>query len=117
MSAQRTFRIIGHLEGASFLILLFVAMPLKYLLAMPLAVRVVGSLHGLLFLAYLGSLARVAVEHHWPLRASLRAFVASLVPFGMFFLLPAEAHAEGPPAEADGPSAETLNRSRRRRHR
>ena len=85
MSAGRVFRVVGHLEGASFLFLLFVAMPLKYLLAMPVAVRVVGSLHGLLFLAYLAALARVALEHHWPARASLRAFAASLVPFGLRF--------------------------------
>ena len=106
MSAQRGFRIIGHLEGASFLLLLFVAMPLKYLLAMPLAVRVVGSLHGLLFVAYLAALARVALEHHWPARASLRAFAASLVPFGMFFLLPAEAREDGPRSEEGGPASE-----------
>lgn len=104
-NASKILRIVGHLEGASYLFLLFVAMPLKYALKMPLAVRITGSVHGLLFLAYLAALARAALEHGWPARASLRAFAASLVPFGMFFLLPPEAKEDGPPAETDGPSA------------
>lgn len=104
MSAVRLFRIVGHLEGASYVLLVFVAMPLKYALHWPMGVRVMGSLHGLLFLAFLAALARAALEHRWPARASLRAFAASLVPFGMFFLLPPEAREDGPPAEPDGPS-------------
>ena len=48
----KTFRIIAYLEGISFLLLLGVAMPLKYHWGMPLAVRIMGSLHGFLFVAY-----------------------------------------------------------------
>nr|WP_037583279.1 DUF3817 domain-containing protein [Stigmatella aurantiaca] len=86
MNALRSLRLIGLLEGLSFLALLFIAMPLKYLLEWPLAVRVVGSLHGLLFLLFVSALFRVATEHHWPLRRSFTAFGASLVPFGTFVL-------------------------------
>ncbi|SEU01843.1 DUF3817 domain-containing protein [Stigmatella erecta] len=86
MSALRALRLIGLLEGLSFLALLFVAMPLKYFLTLPVAVRVAGSVHGLLFLAFASALFRVATERRWPLRRSLAAFGASLIPFGNFVL-------------------------------
>jgi integral membrane protein len=84
MPALRHLRIVAFLEGASFLILLFVAMPLKYLAGMPLAVRIAGTTHGLLFLAFVAALYRAADECGWPFRRSLAAFVASIVPFGTF---------------------------------
>lgn len=80
------FRAIALLEGVSFLVLLFIAMPLKYWAGMPLAVRVVGLAHGVLFLAYLPSLLEVAVAHRWSLPRTVAAFGASLVPFGTFVL-------------------------------
>lgn len=81
-----TLRLVGKLEGVSFLLLLFVAMPLKYALGFPLAVRVVGMAHGVLFLAFCYQLSQVASERDWPLAKSARAFVAALVPFGPFVL-------------------------------
>jgi integral membrane protein len=72
------------LEGVSFLVLLFIAMPLKYLAGAPLAVRIVGSVHGLLFLVLLYMLFRTHVEHAWPVRRTMAALVSSLVPFGTF---------------------------------
>lgn len=78
------FRLVGHIEGWSFLLLLFVAMPLKYAAGWPLGVRVVGMLHGLAFLVYVVALFRVAAEDEWPWRKWAAAFVASLVPFGFF---------------------------------
>jgi integral membrane protein len=77
-------RIIALLEGSSFLVLLFIAMPLKYLADAPLAVRIVGSVHGLLFLMFMAALYRAARERDWPLRRSLLAFVSSIVPFATF---------------------------------
>lgn len=59
-------------------------MPLKYVWAMPLAVRVVGMIHGLLFLAYLALLTYIHTEKNWPARRTALAFVASVVPFGVF---------------------------------
>ena len=64
--------------------LLFIAMPLKYLADQPLAVRMVGSLHGLLFLIFLAALYRAGSVRRWPLRRSVHAFIASVVPFGTF---------------------------------
>lgn len=79
-------RLVAILEGISFLVLLFVAMPLKYLAGMPLAVRFVGLAHGLLFLGFVHFLIAVHIEKQWPITRSLAAFVASLLPFGPFVL-------------------------------
>lgn len=73
-------------EGISFLTLLFVAMPMKYFMGMPEVVRVVGSIHGGLFLLYVGLLAIVHMKQGWTLTFSLYAFVASIIPFGTFML-------------------------------
>lgn len=86
MKALRQFRVVAFLEGLSFLILLLIAMPLKYVFDLPIAVRVVGSVHGLLFLLFIPALFRAAMTCDWPLRRSLLAFVASLVPGGTFVL-------------------------------
>lgn len=81
---MQQLRVVAFLEGVSFVLLLFVAMPLKYYAGLPLAVRIVGSLHGLLFVVFCWALLRAAVACEWPLRRSLLAFVASLLPFGTF---------------------------------
>ena len=80
------FRLVALLEGLSFLALLFIAMPLKYLAGMPLGVKLVGWAHGMLFVLYLLLLVEVAATHRWPLVRILGAFIASLVPFGTFVL-------------------------------
>lgn len=79
------FRLIALLEGLSFITLLFVAMPLKYLADLPLAVRVTGMAHGALFVAYVLALALAAVDRSWSLSRVATAFVASLIPFGNFW--------------------------------
>lgn len=71
-------------EGTSFLILLFIAMPMKYFMGMPMAVRVAGSIHGLLFLLYVGQLASLRTKYQWDNRFVIQAFVASILPFGTF---------------------------------
>ena len=86
MSQIRAFRMTALAEGVSFLVLLFVAMPMKYFMGMPEVVRVVGSIHGGLFLFYVGLLAIVHTKQGWTLTFSLFAFVASIIPFGTFML-------------------------------
>lgn len=71
-------------EGVSFLTLLFIAMPMKYFMGMPEVVRVVGSIHGLLFILYVGQLARVHFTQRWSFSFSLYALLASVIPFGTF---------------------------------
>jgi integral membrane protein len=84
MTVLRQLRLVAFLEGVSFLVLLFIAMPLKHLAGFPLAVRIVGLVHGLLFLIFLAALYRAGSQRGWPLRRWLIAFVSSVVPFGTF---------------------------------
>jgi integral membrane protein len=84
MTALRQLRLIALLEGSSFVALLFIAMPLKYLAGLPLAVRIAGSVHGLLFLIFMAALFRAGRQRQWPFRRSMLAFVSSIVPFGTF---------------------------------
>jgi integral membrane protein len=84
LTALRQLRVVALAEGASFLVLLCVAMPLKYLVGLPLAVRVVGMVHGILFMVFVLVLIRVSIARAWPFRRSLLAFVSSIVPFGTF---------------------------------
>jgi integral membrane protein len=79
-------RVAALAEGVSYLVLLFAAMPLKYFFGQPLAVRIVGSLHGLLFLVF--GAALLAAWHHrrWPLSRATLVFLSSLVPFGAFVM-------------------------------
>jgi integral membrane protein len=86
MNSIKTFRIIAFLEGLSFLILLFIAMPLKYMMDMPMPVRIVGMAHGVLFVAYVLYLMLVRSQKDWSIGKTLIAFAASLVPFGTFIL-------------------------------
>lgn len=81
-----TLRYVGWAEGSSFLILLGIAMPLKYLLDMPEAVRLVGMAHGFLFVLYLLVVAWVTILHRWSIWRVLGAFLAAFIPFGPFLL-------------------------------
>lgn len=78
-------RLIAFVEGVSFLILLFVAMPMKYLYEQPQAVRTVGTIHGLLFVAYVLLVFLTKVEHRWDWAKTRRLLLISLVPFGNFY--------------------------------
>lgn len=80
------FRIIGILEGISYLILLFIAMPLKYLADMPLPVKYTGWAHGVLFVLFGIALLQVWYVRRWSFLKVVGAFIASLLPFGTFVL-------------------------------
>src|SRR5678816_3988440 len=77
-------RFIGWWEGVSFLVLLGIAMPLKYLADWPDAVRVVGMAHGILFVLYVLAAIQAAVEHDWPWKRTALVFAASVLPAGPF---------------------------------
>lgn len=90
-------RLISLLEGISFLVLLGIAMPLKYAAGMPGAVKVVGWAHGVLFVLFLLALGEAQAAGRWPFSRIAGAFIASVVPFGSFVLerkLRAEAQAQ-----------------------
>lgn len=86
MNLLRTFRMISLAEGISLLVLLFIAMPMKYFMGMPEVVKVVGWIHGILFMIYVGILALVQMTQRWSFVFLLGAFIASVVPFGTFIL-------------------------------
>jgi integral membrane protein len=79
-------RLIGLLEGLSFLILLLIAMPLKYAAGIPIAVKIVGWAHGVLFVLYLIALWRAASAQRWETPRIFAALIAALVPFGPLWL-------------------------------
>ncbi|MDP1824071.1 MAG: DUF3817 domain-containing protein [Archangium sp.] len=83
---MKLFRIVSLAEGVSWLLLFFVAMPLKYGAGWPEGVWLMGRVHGGLFVLFVFSLARAAVDADWGAREIARAFAASLVPFGAFWL-------------------------------
>lgn len=94
-------RVIGDIEGVSYLLLLGIAMPLKYLAGMPQAVRIVGSIHGFLFVAFMAALVHVWWKKRWSLGRVAAAFLASFIPFGTFVLSKRIRQEEA--AEAAGP--------------
>lgn len=78
-------RTIGMMEGISFLLLLFLAMPLKYLAGRPEAVQMIGWVHGLLFVLYMIALAIVFFTYRWPFMRGLKGFLAAFIPGGPFW--------------------------------
>ncbi len=85
-SPVERLRLVGLLEAVSFLVLLGVAMPLKHLAGYPLPVRIVGWIHGALFMAYCFALFGAAVDRGWPWTKNAKLFIAALLPFGPFVI-------------------------------
>lgn len=79
-------RYVALVEGVSYLLLLFVGMPLKYAFHIPQVNRVLGMMHGLLTLIFVAALLRAHFERQWPFRRTGLALFASLVPFGAVWL-------------------------------
>ena len=80
----KPLRILGNIEGVSYLLLLGVAMPMKYYFEMPMAVKIVGMTHGVLFVAYCVLLALCLKRFNWTLKFGAYLFIATLIPFGTF---------------------------------
>lgn len=79
-------RLIGLIEGISFLVLLLIAMPMKYYLGMPMAVKVTGWIHGMLFILYIAAVLLAIEAMQWNWFSVGVALAASLVPIGTFVL-------------------------------
>lgn len=80
------FRKIAFAEGTSFLVLLLIAMPLKYFAGFPIAVTIVGGLHGILFIAFLILGWETKKEYGKNFIWLGKAFLASILPFGTFIM-------------------------------
>jgi integral membrane protein len=78
-------RVLAFLEGVSFLVLLGVGMPLKYAFGMPEANKIIGLVHGLLFVLYVLNVVQAKVEFDWSWRKTGLALLASIIPFGTFW--------------------------------
>ena len=83
---KQCFRVISMLEGLSFVFLLFLAVPLKYLGGQDFLVKMLGMPHGVLFLVYLLLAVVVAMDEEWSLKTSCLVFFASVVPFATFYV-------------------------------
>ena len=78
------FRLVGIAEGISFLVLLLIAMPLKHFLKIPEPVKIIGWIHGALFITYLYLVIEVAITLKKNLGWCIIAFLAAFIPFGTF---------------------------------
>ena len=84
LNRLRTLQLVGYAEATSFLLLLGVAMPLKYLAGWPLGVTVVGMAHGVLWILYLMAAGWAGTAYRWGWREFLGAGLASVLPGGPF---------------------------------
>jgi len=80
-------RIIAILEGISLLVLVFIAVPLKYAFNNPAIVKVMGPVHGSLFLLFLFNTLNVGVEQQWKFKQiTWKVLLACMIPFGTFYI-------------------------------
>ncbi|MFH7013550.1 DUF3817 domain-containing protein [Flavobacterium sp. FlaQc-52] len=80
-------RILGFLEGVSLLILVFIAVPLKYFFDNPAGTKAIGPIHGALFLLFIFNTLSVGVEQNWKFKTTTwKVLLACIVPFGTFYI-------------------------------
>ncbi|AMC11058.1 hypothetical protein Lupro_07260 [Lutibacter profundi] len=80
------FRIISFLEGISFLLLLFIATPIKYFAGNDSFVKMLGMPHGILFLVYVVFAIMLKYELKWEAKTTWTVLIASVIPFGTFYI-------------------------------
>ena len=83
---KNIFRIISFLEGTSFLLLLFIAVPIKYFQGDASYVKMLGMPHGILFMLYLVLAIILKKEMNWNYKTLGIVLVASVIPFGTFYV-------------------------------
>jgi integral membrane protein len=83
-SAIGRLRLIGYAEGISLIVLLCIAMPLKYFAGKPEPVRVIGWIHGVLFVLFVVAAFVVYVQKKWPIKRFIVACLAAFLPLGTF---------------------------------
>ena len=80
------FRIIAFLEGLSYILLLFVAVPIKYQMGDASYVQMLGMPHGLLFMAYVFLAVYLKPQYNWNNKTLMLVLAASVIPFGTFYV-------------------------------
>lgn len=81
-----SFRIISYLEGISYLLILFITMPLKYMFDSPEPNKIIGMAHGFLFLIYIVFAILVKYEKQWNPKTLTIVLLCSIIPFGTFWM-------------------------------
>ncbi|WDO12831.1 DUF3817 domain-containing protein [Flavobacterium sp. WW92] len=80
-------RLLGYIEGLSLLVLFFIAVPLKYAAGDPSLSKIMGPLHGALFLLFIFNTLSVGVEQQWKFRqTTYKVMLACIIPFGTFYI-------------------------------
>ena len=82
----KTFRLISVLEGLSYILLLFFAVPMKYLGENEFFVKALGMPHGILFIGYIILAIMIKYELEWKSKTFFIVLVASIIPFGTFYI-------------------------------
>jgi integral membrane protein len=86
LAMKMFFRVVSFLEGTSYLLLLFVAVPIKYWMDDPQYVKLLGMPHGLLFVTYLVIAFLIKSELKWNNKTLGVVMLASVIPFGTFYV-------------------------------
>ncbi len=81
------FRLLALGEGVSFLLILFITMPLKYWLYIGWPNKIVGMAHGVLFVIYVLAVIEMKMAYKWNLNKTVAALIASIIPFGTFYFV------------------------------
>lgn len=80
------FRVTAFLEGVSYILLLFIATPIKYFGDDPQYVKMLGMPHGILFMLYVILAFMLKAENEWFKMNFKKVILASIIPFGTFYL-------------------------------
>lgn len=80
-------RLLAFWEGISLLVLVFIAVPVKYLYHDPSWVKAIGPVHGILFLLFIFNTLSVGVEQQWKFATTTwKVLLACIIPFGTFYI-------------------------------
>lgn len=83
---EKIFRVVAFLEGLSYLLLLFIATPIKYFAEDPQYVKMLGMPHGMLFIGYVILAYLLKPTYKWDAKTFLIVLLASIIPFGTFYI-------------------------------
>jgi integral membrane protein len=85
MSELQKFKLVNKIEGISFIILLFIAMPLKYQFGFPIATKIAGMVHGIFVFAFIYQIIEAKKEAGLTMKEIAKYTILSLIPFGSFY--------------------------------
>jgi len=83
---RKTLRLISYLEGISYILLLFIAVPIKYYANNPYLVKLLGMPHGLLFVAFVILSLLNSKKYNWSFIKTVIILISSIIPFGTFYV-------------------------------